>query len=161
MLMIEPGPGSISASALRVVRNTPRRLIAISRSQSATLYSCVRDRVGGDAGVVDQDVDARVVGGDRLPHVVDRGFVGDIDVSASALPRDCLASDAVSSAPSRLRSAQITVAPNAARPSANERPRPLPAPVTTAILPSRRNRFSNIAPEAYYFAAALAKRGST
>ena len=42
MLMIEPGPGSISASALRVVRNTPRRLIAISRSQSATLYSWVR-----------------------------------------------------------------------------------------------------------------------
>src|SRR5882757_4640315 len=64
--------------------------------------------------------------------------------AASALPRDCLTSEAVSSAPSRFLSAQITVAPNAARPSANERPRPLPAPVTTATLPSRRNRFSSI-----------------
>ena len=145
MLMIEPGPGSINASALRVLRNMPRRLTAISRSQSATLYSWVRGECGVDAGVVDEDVDAAVIGRDPSPQLLD----GELSSATSTAPPRPGRATAWPARRSRRRrrdclSAQITVAPNAASPSANERPSPLPAPVTTAILPSRRNRFSNM-----------------
>src|SRR5207248_4400173 len=50
-------------------------------------------------------------------------------------------SEAVVSTPSCFLSAQITVAPSAASASAAALPMPDAAPRTSAILPSRRNRF--------------------
>ena len=68
MLMIEPGPGSISASALA---GGQEHAAQVDRHQPVPVGDAVfvgARRVGGDAGVVDEDVDAAVVVRDRLPH---------------------------------------------------------------------------------------------
>ena len=77
--MIEPGPGSISASALRVVMNTPRRFTAITRSQSATLYSWVRGVLVLMPALLIRTSMRRKFVGDPLPEIVDRIFVGHVD----------------------------------------------------------------------------------
>ena len=103
----------------------------------------LRERdVAEDAGVVDDDVDLaeRVDRGlDDLVAVLDRVVVGDrLAAGGLDLGDDLVGGDADLPSPVKLppRSLTTTFAPRDASSSACERPRPPPAPVTIATLPS-------------------------
>ena len=102
---------------------------------------------GRDAGIVDQHMQLAM----RIRHRArrDRYFVLVCDVEDEA--RGLAARVLRSATPFRSthalsRSAQITSAPAAASPSANSRPSPEPAPVTSATLPSSLNSSIDIRP---------------
>ena len=91
----------------------------------------------GDAGVVDQDVDAA----ERLHGGVARGFdLGeprDVARHRRGLAADCASSPAACSASAPSRSQIATAAPDSSSRSTIARPMPCAPPVTTALRPLR------------------------
>lgn len=93
----------------------------------------------GGAGVVDQDVEVVVIGGDGIgqvarPSSVERSAGMAVQVPCSE------SSAAVASQASALRDDTITVAPPATNPPAIMRPIPRVPPVITTVLPSTEKR---------------------
>ena len=65
------------SSSASLIRSSLERLISISRSQRSASMPAER-LVAGDAGVVDDDVDAAVVGLERVADLRRRLGVGDV-----------------------------------------------------------------------------------
>ena len=96
----------------------------------------------GDAGVVDQDIDAAGGIGDALDGGLDGCGIGDVAAEGFGGARPAwpaaVMDFAVSAAAASSRSRAKTRAPCAAKVWAIARPMPEPAPVTMADFPSRR-----------------------
>ena len=90
----------------------------------------------GDAGIVDDDVEARMRGDCGLRKILDLRGLADIDAMRRDLaPGIFPISAATSCSPASSRSASARSQPRAASSSARARPMPLAAPVTAAALP--------------------------
>jgi hypothetical protein len=93
----------------------------------------------GDAGVVEEDVEAAQLAHGGRDRGGDLLFVGDVARDARGAATMLTTAAAVCAAASESRSTQATSAPASARASANSLPSPPPAPVTRATLPVRSN----------------------
>ena len=130
----EPSTGSMLSSSCPVSAKWPRWLVPNCSSKPSLVVAARRDH---HAGVVDQQIDARIGGAQLVGGGADRVQRGQVellhrDVGAGTLGGDA----AAASLPlSRLRTASTTCAPLAARTAAVSYPMPVLEPVTMATRP--------------------------